>query len=332
MKSKFGKADIFSIAVTIFIIVGVLCSFIDFGILSVFFSVIMPIIFFINVLLAIYGIIKKKYFAIFGVLIFLTFFKFFYQFSAYKNSELKGYISVLTYNTMASKQPLSLGSKKNTSAEIIKFIDSIHADILLFQEASNKDITKIKHYPYIFLGYREGVKKSLLSIYSKYPIINKGFIDFPNTLNNAIYADIKIHQDTIRIYNTHLQSFIIDRQILKEKFNDYNYLKTLNNTNTKQIEQAKLIKNNALKSNKKAIICGDFNATPYSQTYRILQYGMNDSFISKGKGFGKTFSFFKFPLRLDYFLSDAKINVISHINFTLNLSDHEPVFIKFKIK
>lgn len=332
MKPIFGKIDKLSIVVIIVLVVGILSSFLDFGMLSVFFSVIMPLIFIIICVLAIYGILKKKYINLIGVIIFLLFYNFFFQFSKDTGLETKDSISVLSYNTRGFIQPMSDNPKQDASSEIIKFVNSLNADILVFQESNYKKGSKLKGYPYNFLGYREDIDKSPLSIYSKYPIINTGYIDFPDTKNNAIYADIKINRDTIRIYNSHLQSFIIDQFMIVNKYNDFNYLKNLNNTNTRQIEQAKLIKNHADKSKKKVIICGDFNSTPYSQTYRVLKKGMNDSYLNKGKGFGKTYSFFNYPLRLDYFLNDDKFKILSHDNFVLNLSDHEPIYIKFKIK
>lgn len=130
----------------------------------------------------------------------------------------------------------------------------------------------------------------------------------------------------------HLQSFVITPHIISNKYNDYNFWNTLNNTITKQAEQAKLIKNHANKSNKKVIICGDFNSTPYSQPYRIFKKGLNDSYISNGNGFGATYTRLNYPLRLDYFLNDEQIKVLSHDNFDLNLSDYEPIFFNFKIK
>ncbi len=292
----------------------------------------MPFIFIFYCVFAIYGLFKKKYFYIIGILLFFIFYNFFFQFTLIKDIETKDYISVLTYNVKQFKQSISDDTKDNASTEIIKFVDSLNADIMIFQESTYKDGIKLKGYPHIFLGYREGIDKSLLTIFSKYPIVKQGYIDFPETKNNAIYADIKIQEDTIRIYNSHLQSFVIDQHIIESKRDDYNIFEILNETNTKQIEQAKLIKKHALESNKKVIICGDFNATPYSQTYRILKKRMEDSYVSEGNGFGKTFSLFYYPLRIDYFLYDEEINVFSHQNFDLNLSDHEPVLVKFKIK
>lgn len=332
MKLVFSKIDKISIFITGLLIIGILSSFYDFGIVSLFFSITMPILCIILCFFAVYGIIKKKYFHLIGIILFLLFFNFFFQVSIEKNSNPIDTIGILTYNVKEFKHPISDKSKQDTSTEIINFIDSLNADILVFQESSYKDGIKLKDYPHYFLGYRENVDKSLLAIYSKYPIINEGYIDFEDSKNNAIYADIKIHNDTIRVYNLHLQSFVINQHILANEYKSFNFWENIKKTNTKQIDQALLIKNHVDNSNKKVIICGDFNATPYSYAYRILKKGMDDTYKDKGNGFGTTLSILNYPLRLDYFLYNNYIKVLSHDNFTLNLSDHEPVFMKFKIK
>ena len=91
-----------------------------------------------------------------------------------------------------------------------------------------------------------------------------------------------------------------------------------------------MVKNEANTCNKKVIICGDFNSTQFSLPYKILKKGLIDSFISKGNGLGTTYSLYHYPLRLDYFLVDKNIDIVSHKKFDLNLSDHEPILIKLK--
>ncbi|EPR69722.1 hypothetical protein ADIWIN_3997 [Winogradskyella psychrotolerans RS-3] len=331
MKLVFNKIDKFSITVIFALGIGVVSSFVDFGIISVLFSVITPIIFIITSVLALYGLFKKKYYYLIGPLLYLLFYNFFLQFNNITHIEYTDSISILSYNVRAFKQPTTNHPNTDESSSIIKFIDSIDADILTLQESSYKEGQKINGYPYSFLGYRPNKDKSLLTIHSKYPIINQGFIDFPDTKNSTIYADIKINKDTITVYNSHLQSYIFKPSDITNKQLDYRYFKKLNNTIAKQIEQAKLIKRHANNNNKKIIICGDFNATPFSQTYRILKKELNDSFLNKGDGLGSTYSLLNYPLRLDYFLSNEHIEVINHENFNLNLSDHEPIHIKFKI-
>lgn len=331
MKPKFfSKHNFFKFAIFT-IIIGIISSYFNFGVISVLFSVIMPVLLLINLIAAIYWMLKKRYYYIIGVICYFLCYNFFFQFSYHTNDEAKNSLSIMSYNVRAFKQPVYGDSNLTVITEIKKIVDSLKPDILLLQESAYKEGSKIKDYPYVFLGYRKDVQKTLLTIYSKYPIINKGFIDFSNTYNNAIYADIKIKQDTVRIYNTHLQSFFISPYIIAHKYNDYGYLSNLNSTISRQIEQAKLVKNHALKSTNKVIICGDFNATPYSQPYRILKKGLNDSYVSKGNGFGATYTRLHYPLRLDYFLSDKQIEILDHKNFDLNLSDHEPIYIKFKL-
>ena len=331
MKRKFITINKLSKIALFTLIGGILSSYFNFGIITVFFSVVLPILFITNSTIAIHGIFKKKYSNLIGSAFFLILYSFFFQFSFSTNINAKDNISLVTFNVRSFKQPVTGSPKENAFTEIKKFVDSINPDILLLQESDYKKGMNISGFSHTFLGLRENIKKSPMAIYSKYPIINSGFVDFSNTLNNAIYADIKIKQDTVRVYNTHLQSFVFAPHIIANKYDDFSYLSNLNNTYTRQIEQAKLVKNHALKSKHKVIICGDFNATPYSKPYRILKKGLNDSFVSKGNGFGATYTSLKYPLRLDYVLSDKRIVALFHNNFDLNLSDHEPIFVEFKI-
>jgi len=331
MKRKFITINKLSKIALFTLIVGILSSYFNFGVVTVFFSVVLPILFLINSVFAIRGIFKKKYIYLIGISLFLILYSFFFQFSFNTSLNAKDNISLVTFNVRSFKQAVTGSSKENAFTEIKKFVDSLNPDILLLQESDYKKGMNISGFSHTYIGRRENIEKSPMAIYSKYPIINTGFVDFPNTLNNAIFADIKIKQDTVRVYNTHLQSFIFAPHIIVNKYDDFNYLSNLNNTYSRQVEQAKLVKNHASKSKHKVIICGDFNATPYSKPYRILNKGLNDSFVSNGNGFGATYTSLKYPLRLDYFLSDKKIEVLSHTNFDLNLSDHEPIIIKFKL-
>jgi len=327
--SKFEKISYTSMA---FLIFGVFCSFVDLGVLSVFFSVVLPLLFIINCFICIYALIKKKYHYLLGVIIFLVFNSFFFRISIGQKTKRYGSVSLISYNVREFKYPASNEPSLSADDEILKFIDSTDSDILAFQEASYIENQRIADYPFVFLGYREGVKKSLLSIYSKFPIVKTGYIDFPDTRNNAIYADITVRNETVRVYNIHLQSFVVNKYVVASNYDNFSYWKNLNTTLSKQLEQSQMVLDHAQKSNKKFIICGDFNATPYSKTYRKFGRDLSDSYLEKGQGFGKTFSIFKVPLRLDYFFHNDGIEVFRHDNFNIKLSDHEPIAVEFKIK
>lgn len=54
-------------------------------------------------------------------------------------------------------------------------------------------------------------------IYSKYPIVNHGEISFNSEINGALWADIKINRDTIRVFNNHLQTTNFSQNQLEYK-------------------------------------------------------------------------------------------------------------------
>ena len=55
-----------------------------------------------------------------------------------------------------------------------------------------------------------------------------------------------------------------------------------------------------------------------------------DTFIEKGSGFGSTYKFPFFPMRIDFILTSKKIKVIDFKVFDINLSDHKPILASLK--
>ena len=303
----------------ILLILGILSAYINLGAVSVVASVVLPILFLLNIIVACYAVLKKKYRYLIGLIAFLFCFKFFFQWST-ESEHTEATLSLLTYNVKAFAD-----EDQQVANNIIKFIDSINPDILLLQESTYKVGRRISGFNYHFLGFREGVEKTLLDIYSKFPIVNKGFVDFPESKNNSIYADLKVKNDTLRIYNIHLQSFAFTSS------NADGVTVKASKTLSKQIEQASLIKAHTKQSKHKVIVSGDLNATQFTKPYRIISEELNDSFFKKGRYLGTTYSLKGYPLRLDYALVDKSLSIHKHENIELNLSDHQPLLIKFSI-
>ena len=70
-------------------------------------------------------------------------------------------------------------------------------------------------------------------------------------------------------------------------------------------------------------MCGDFNDTPLSYTYRLMSRGLQDAFREKGRGFYNTF-------RIDYVLVSDDFEVLSYEVPSVEFSDHHPVFVRLK--
>ncbi|WP_159023887.1 endonuclease/exonuclease/phosphatase family protein [Formosa sp. L2A11] len=331
MKKPFTTIDILGLIVILTLLLGILSTYLNWGWISVVFSMFLPLFFILNLLLSIYGLLKKKYFYSIGVVCFLLCFSFFYRISTpTKLKSTEKTIQIVSYNTRGFSYNYN---GKKTQINLIHFLDSIQPDILVLQESNYPITRKFKAYKYNFNDLRLKKGKSLLSIYSKFPILNTGYIDFPNTKNNAIYADILVQKDTIRLYNLHLQSHRLTSESLKVNTHVYNNLfEKVSHTLQQQINQSKMVRSHIDASSKKVIVCGDFNSPQYALPYKIIKQDLHDSFIEKGNGLGTTYSLKGFSLRLDYILTDDAIEVLNHTNFNVNLSDHEPVLVDFRIR
>jgi endonuclease/exonuclease/phosphatase (EEP) superfamily protein YafD len=309
---------------SVFLILGSLwVKYID-DYISLFFSVTLPIIAIANILVFVWGLFKKKkwlFIPIMGLLVFYMLFGSFFQLNFEPKDSQTETLSILTFNVAGFVQKDGT-SIDNRYDKITDFINKQDADIVLFQEFSHIKLDVFKNYKYAFYGYRENVSKSLQVIISKYPIKNKGYIDFKDTRNNAMYIDLLIKGEKVRIYNLHLQSFKIRSGDSKRVGST---LSKITRSQKMRKQQVDLIINDMKNFGGKVIVAGDFNNMQFSSTYLDLVKDKKDTFIDKGYGLGRTYVLKGYPFRLDYILVDESIEVVSHKNFKLNYSDHEPI-------
>jgi len=220
-------------------------------------------------------------------------------------------------------------NKNNVPSEVQTFIKTQSPDILCFQEYQSS-IALDLNYPYSFNP--QSNSKSELVIFSKFKFIKTGVINFPNSANRSIFSDIKIKSDTVRVYNLHLQSTGINTAVRELSSNESDKLfKKLSTTFKSQQLQAELIASHMRSSPYKIILCGDFNNTAHSYVYRLLKSNLTDTFESAGEGFGSTYSFDYFPLRIDFILADPSFEVLNYTKHPINSSDHFPISSSLKL-
>lgn len=302
-----------------------------------FLSLAVPVLVVINVFFCIYWLLKwhrlsivSLFFLMVGYMVLGSF----VQFRKAEKGTLKEDLSIMTYNSFYF-QGLKGSDEKENGLNIVAFIKEKNPDIVCFQEFDHKRIKskEFNMYPYSYIDFEFGEykKKVIQAVYSKYPILSSGSLDFPNSANNAIYADILYKKDTVRIYNIHLQSLSVRLGSLKREASDklYNRLSKLF---AKQEEQARLVLDHQKEVDYKKIICGDFNNTQYSNVYRMLKGDKQDTFMEKGSGYDRTYNFYNlFPLRIDFILADSDFSVKSHEKFNVKYSDHFPVMASFSL-
>lgn len=215
---------------------------------------------------------------------------------------------------------------------IVDFVRQDNPDILCLQEChyAMKRSAALNQYPYRFVDfiYSYEIKHDhvIQAVYSKFPLLNIRSIDFPNSANKAIAMDVVKGHDTLRLLNVHLQSFSIIPEVekLQQEQSD-RLLNRMGKVLVKQQYQAALIRAEIDKSPFPVIVVGDFNNNQFSYAYREIKGELNDTFSEAGKGFGQTYNLMGFPMRIDFILTDPRIETRSHITYKNELSDHYPI-------
>lgn len=178
---------------------------------------------------------------------------------------------------------------------------------------------------------------------SKYPIVSTEHLKFDQTTNSCHISDIAFGNDTVRIYNCHLESFRLHNDEINEVYNIDNdskhNLKLLNTykkmyqTFCKREKQAKIISKHIKKCQHPLLVCGDFNDVPTSYTYHTIRSSrdLDDAFVRSGVGFGGTYEGKLPAFKIDYILFSDKIKTSNYHIRKEKLSDHRPSFCTFSI-
>lgn len=297
-------------------------------------SLTVPFLIIVNLLFVVYWLLKVKKQLFLSLIVLVIGFQHvtsLYKFSASKQVEDTENIVVMNYNVRLFNV-FKWIPDIDAGKEIAQFIDERNPDIISMQDYRPDQALELKDY-YKFESLSGGKIINGQAIFSKFPIINEGTIEFPNTFNNAIFADVVKGQDTIRIYNVHLQSFKIDVSTdpLKKETSE-NLFKRVGNTFSLQQAQTELFLEHKANCTYKIIVCGDFNNTAYSYVYKSISSGMNDAFVEAGNGFGRSFDFKFFPVRIDYIMVDDHFEINGFKTFDVKYSDHFPITSRVKIK
>ncbi|MBT8287004.1 MAG: endonuclease/exonuclease/phosphatase family protein [Flavobacteriaceae bacterium] len=305
----------------------------NFAALSVL-SLTVPLLLILNVLFLVYWLLKVKKQVLLSLFVLLVGFSYLgslYKFSSSKKESNSEQLAVMSYNVRLFNvynwiEEEAIGDK------IMRFIQKENPDVISFQEYHpDKDVNS-DAYPFKYEKLSGQRMQHGQAIWSKYPFSATGSIEFRDTANNAIYADIVRDGDTIRIYNVHLQSSGINPGLEPLKDTDSKrLLKRASETFRMQQEQAEQVVIHMQASPHKVIVCGDFNNTAYSYVYNVLKGERTDNWESAGNGFGRTFLFKYFPVRIDFILSDPEFTVDSFRTYDVKLSDHFPVLSKLSL-
>ena len=267
----------------------------------------------------------------------------------------EGLFKIMSYNVQGFDG--MEGQDRYLTQQRIHALVNKHApDIVCFQEYSMKgmkhaefykNLNETLHQDFLQLSDYNASELStqrVLITASKHSIVDQGIIYSPDNEIFAIYSDIKLKDDTIRLFNVHLQSIklIKEKVFLKpnrKQILSRNIFGKMHSTLSKlkkafyiRSSQALILAEAIKKSPHPVMVAGDFNDTPASFAYKTLSSTLKDASLYRVNGIKPTYAESYYPLIIDYILADTKLNTCNYNRLRVPLSDHYPIVTDFSFK
>lgn len=320
--------------------------------LPAFFGLAYPYLLLLNIIFVLIWAVSIRKEVFISIIVIGLGFNHFNNFIRFRNSETADSdLRLMSYNIRLFNH---YDTDRNSEKDILDYLNANDPDILCLQEfylngpvsdiprrfarPINEDYKIHTKFVHIKDNRHYGI-----ATFTTFPIIGRGDILHPNSASLSIYTDVIIASDTFRIYNNHLQSFKLrrmERSLIEEIYaNEENgTMKELRDLSfslkqgfARRAEQAIVVKEHINSSPYPVIVCGDFNDTPISYSYRKIRKGLKDAFVESGSGAGFTYKGKYPPNRIDYILFDDRLSSSGYISDRVKYSDHYPITAYFRI-
>lgn len=236
-------------------------------------------------------------------------------------------------------------NQDDSADEIKSFLEDESISIVCFQEYKDyvngrpERICKFleDRFPY------QAISGSIAT-FSKLPFVKKDYMTFRESNNCAQWVDIETGRGkTIRIFNVHMQTTGVNstlRQAAKMESQGIAVSEgqrasmvagRMEHEYIRRAEQADIISDIVKETRTPMILCGDFNDTPASYTYKRLKGRLNDGFKSAGHGYMYTYRGAKGLMRIDYIFHSDALEGLDYVSPSRNWSDHNPVIMELAI-
>lgn len=266
-----------------------------------------------------------------------------YQFRSLKeHTQSSTGVTIATYNVARFNNETTGFIAQDILAQMKKQ----NVDVLCMQEYNNVSGDKNNSESYMEYFHYMAKGKDDMVIYSRHPIQNSKIIEFEETNNSAMWADIDIHGQQFRFVNVHLETTGFNRTIHSAaklqaqgaNIESNRLLRAIYGNYTMgmmvRAGQAATIRNELLMNKEEGqsvVICGDFNDVPYSYVYNtMLGNDLVDGFKECGSGWMHTYRGKK-SVRIDYIFHDKSVEGLAYYKQDLSYSDHYPVYMKIDL-
>lgn len=304
-------------------------------------------IFLLNLFLLVWSLIRRSkavMIPLLALLPSLVFMGGFVQLSDNSRPAEEGSIKFISYNVgrFTPNKRRGIATRPDCLDSVAAFVARQDADIICLQEfyvpfpdKSEKVIRDhFKGYTPVYYLYSSTKGMYGNVILSRLPVSGKGAVKFDGSSNLAVYADVKVRDEVVRIYNCHLESYNISLTALAKSIRrDYKAVMQetghkMKSSIARRPDQVNQILADIENSPVASLVCGDLNDSPVSYTYYRMASHRHDSFRTAGKGFGATYSLLWPLLRIDYVFYPKLMKATSHFSPKVHYSDHYPVVVQ----
>ena len=277
----------------------------------------------------------------------------FFPLNIFKSTELTDAeksrsFTLLTFNVMNFED---FGDVEHERNRTVQYILDVDADIVCLQEGSanisflkNKKISLVlpellQRYPYYTKGCNDMV------LLSKFPFEDREEKVLESSAKKVVGYDVQIDGKTITIFNCHLQSIgltMTDKELYRRltdisdvephdiKEMRGNLLSKLSLAFHKRAGQSKQLRQFVDSAGSNVIVCGDFNDTPDSFSYRTAKGDdLTDAYTECAFGPTITYHANRFYFRIDHILYKGNFKAIDVERGKIDSSDHYPLLTTF---
>lgn len=267
--------------------------------------------------------------------------------------------------------PIHMGDKSSEEADLVVFtwnshyltncpLDSVdfltdyllehEVDVACLQEALSSAKYDSVFEPLRRHGYHiERNSASSMIIASRYPILKCETLPMESkSTNTATYADILVDEDTVSVFNVHLESNSLSAEEKAE------YGEALTDPERDKVKSEALFltgkisaaahyrglqidhlahRIDSLPEGRRILFCGDFNDTPISYVYQHIGRRLQNAYRRGGNGVGVSFNETFFPVRIDNIFYSAHWECLdAKVESSITVSDHYPILARLKCK
>ncbi len=318
-------------------------------VLPAFFGLAYPYLLLINIIIAITWAVLLRFEVLISVVVIALGFNHLQNYIKFSKhtGDIEGTFKVMSYNVRLFNY-FEKNNKSTSETRVFSFLKLQKPEIMCIQEffmtgdpyQKEQELNEALGGNYHIHTKIIGSGKNRyygIATYSKFPIIRKGEINHPGSSSLSIFTDVVVNNDTLRIFNNHLQSFrlrTMERSFFEEmtKSDEKETLGEIRSISVSlrkgfimRAIQAQVVKRQINLSPYPVIVVGDFNDTPVSYSYRLIRKGLHDSFVTSGYGAGFTYKGNYPPNRIDYILYDNALESMHFDIIKVRFSDHYPI-------